>query len=85
MFSLQTCNGCHAGETTTPFTHVFPTPFGAAAGLSGFMTGQMVNDPADGMPTRTFNDLERRATDLDALLATPCPLLIGHRGMRMVH
>ena len=66
-------------------SHAFPAPFGAAAGLSGFMTGQMVNDPADGMPTRSFNDLERRATDLDALLATPCSLLLGHRGVRMVH
>ncbi len=38
-FSLQTCNGCHAGETQTSFTHVDPVFFGTEATLSGFLTG----------------------------------------------
>jgi len=39
-FSLQTCNGCHAGETQTGFTHVDPVFFGTEATLSGFLTGK---------------------------------------------
>ncbi|MFZ0829167.1 MAG: choice-of-anchor X domain-containing protein [Verrucomicrobiia bacterium] len=38
-FSLNTCNGCHGGETATLFTHVSPRPFGAPATLSGFPHG----------------------------------------------
>jgi len=40
VFSLNTCSGCHGGETQTFFTHVDPTPFGSEAGLSGFLTGE---------------------------------------------
>ncbi len=39
-FSLETCNGCHAGETQTSFTHVDPVFFGTEATLSGFLTGK---------------------------------------------
>ncbi len=39
-FSLQTCNGCHAGETQTGFTHVDPVFFGTETTLSGFLTGK---------------------------------------------
>jgi hypothetical protein len=52
---------------------------------SGFLTGIDVADPADGAPTRHFNDLERRATDLSALIATPCTLLIGDTSLAVSH
>ncbi len=39
-FSLETCAGCHAGETQTGFTHVDPAFFGTEAHLSGFLTGK---------------------------------------------
>ncbi|MDG1330963.1 MAG: hypothetical protein P8P74_01430 [Crocinitomicaceae bacterium] len=39
ILSLNTCSGCHGGETQTFFTHIDPAPFGTAAGLSGFLTG----------------------------------------------
>ena len=39
-FSLETCAGCHAGESQTGFTHVDPAFFGTEAGLSGFLTGK---------------------------------------------
>ncbi len=39
ILSLNTCSGCHGGETQTFFTHIDPTGFGAPAGLSGFLTG----------------------------------------------
>ena len=85
MFSLQTCNGCHAGETRTTFTHVTQAPFGAAVPLSGFLTGIDVVDPSDGMPTRHFDDLERRQADLDALISSPCLAIIKIPRLRMVH
>ncbi len=75
-FSLNTCSGCHGGETQTSFLHVATTPFGSPAPLSGFLTGVMVPDPAgrpSGSPTvRSFNDLERRRADLADLLCTAC-------------
>ena len=48
-FSLNTCTGCHAGETDTYFQHVKVAPFGTEATLSAFLTGGSVNDPEDGI------------------------------------
>lgn len=85
QFSLQTCNGCHLGETNSLFTHVDPAGYGETVNLSAFLTGGWVDDPADGTPTRYFNELERRATDLNGLLTRACllstvdiPLLAAH-------
>ena len=85
VFSLNTCNGCHAGETNTPFTHIFPAAFGNAAGLSGFLTGISVADPVAGTPSRNFNDLDRRAQDLDALVHSLCFAIIAQRPLLMTH
>lgn len=84
-FSLNTCDGCHAGETQTFFTHVKPAPFGSAAGLSGFLVGINVNDPADGMPVRAFNDLARRKADLEQLAGSSCFLQLSIVPLRMAH
>lgn len=75
-FALQTCSGCHFDETATTafpqqFFHIRPVA-GAPAALSGFMTGIDVADPFDGAPTRHFDELERRAADLDALVNNQC-------------
>ena len=40
LFSLNTCSGCHGGETQTGFTQVDPVFFGTQATLSGFLTGK---------------------------------------------
>jgi hypothetical protein len=72
QFSLNTCSGCHGRETETEFRHIGGAPFGTVAQLSAFLTGETVPDPADGSPLRVFNDLERRATDLDAFLNMSC-------------
>jgi hypothetical protein len=72
LFSLNTCNGCHTGETHNVFTHVGPASFGTQAPLSAFLTGGWVDDAADGAPSRFFDDLQRRAVDMDALLNTSC-------------
>lgn len=66
-FSVNTCNGCHAGETNTIFLHVFPRNPGQASALSGFLTGTTVPDPVTGQP-RTFNDLAVRSESLLAVL-----------------
>ncbi|HEX8113192.1 MAG TPA: hypothetical protein VF516_35925, partial [Kofleriaceae bacterium] len=73
LFSLNTCNACHTGETRTTFTHISPTtPLGSPAALSGFLTGITVADPAFGAPTRTFNDLARRQSDLVGVANAAC-------------
>jgi len=50
-FSLNTCNGCHTGDTGTAFTHVDPRAPGAASGLSLFL-----RNPG----SAAEDDLERR-------------------------
>jgi hypothetical protein len=76
--ALQTCNGCHFHETDLDtiaggqqFFHILPST-NAPAPLSGFMTGIDVADPFAGAPVRHFDELERRATDLDALVNNQC-------------
>jgi len=66
-FSLNTCSGCHAGETGTDFTHIAPRAAGHASVLSAFLRGGTVRDPVTLAP-RTFDDLGRRAADLAALV-----------------
>jgi hypothetical protein len=94
LFSLNTCNACHTGETNTVFTHIKPVPFGTEAKLSGFMNGITpgtgivpfkVVDPADGAPTRKFNEFRRRRIDLDILVHSPCFFGLGHHAVASVH
>jgi hypothetical protein len=93
-YSLQSCSGCHAGETQTAFTHINPAFFGRQAGLSGFLTGikgiggaidfdhdsanllMQVQDaamrPSTHPTMRNFNDIDRRARDLQSFVSTSC-------------
>ena len=66
-FSLNTCNGCHAGETGTEFTHISNRAAGQPAQLSLYLRGGMVPDPVTLSP-RPFDDLGRRAQDLETLV-----------------
>lgn len=68
-FSVNTCSGCHAGETQTDFVHVAPREAGRVAALSPYLKGTTVTDPVT-RTTRVFDDLGRRAEDLKALV---CP------------
>jgi hypothetical protein len=70
--SLNSCNGCHTGETNTIFVHVDPSTPGLPANLSGFLTGNTVNDPAFGTPARSFNDLARREVDIQQVARLSC-------------
>ncbi|MGZ5443165.1 MAG: choice-of-anchor X domain-containing protein [Thermoanaerobaculia bacterium] len=78
--SLNTCNGCHAGETETDFAHVK-----ADGTKSGFLTGIEVADPAGAsftitldttttvVPvTRHFDDLLLRRARMASILYRPC-------------
>ncbi|WP_375773169.1 hypothetical protein NR798_20520 [Archangium gephyra] len=73
-FSLNTCNGCHAGETRTNFTHV-----GATGGLSPFLAAGMTNvnnpytvtDPVSGQ-VRSFFEMRERAQHLDSAANQSC-------------
>ena len=72
--ALNTCSGCHLIETGTPFAHLdYNTPAGQPAFLSGFLTGISLPDPRAPSVTRQFNDLARRAIDLDHAAAMSCP------------
>ncbi len=84
LLSLNTCSGCHAGDTSTVFTHVKPREHGSEAALSGFLTGITVPDPMD-TTTHDFDDLLRRATELDALVHTPCLFMPFRSITQMVH
>jgi hypothetical protein len=91
-FSLNTCNGCHAGETATVSTHISPTGMsGGAPVLSGFLTGITVQDPvtvAPSTPTptpRTFNDLQRRRATLAAIANRPCVFELFRPKLKMAH
>lgn len=71
QFALNTCSGCHSEpETNSGFRHV---RFGSPVALSGFLTGTTATDPVDGT-VRQFNDLERRAADMEELLNSSCLL-----------
>ena len=92
--SMQTCSGCHGGESQTFFTHVDNVQFGREAPLSGFVRGIRGSnaEDADGddnngvfsvidptlRPTATsptirqFNEIDRRAQDLLAVVSTTC-------------
>ena len=88
-FALNTCSGCHRDETGVGFLHVgFPeasrdrdiarTGLGESAFLSTFLVGgEPIQDPLAEGVSRSFNDLERRRVDLEALL------LFGGRHFRM--
>ncbi len=69
--SLNACDDCHSGETSTQFTHVKPSTFPTA--LSGFLTGVTVNDPGgEAGVTRQFDDLTRRGEAMESLAVKSC-------------
>jgi hypothetical protein len=101
-FSFNTCNGCHGGETFpngSPFffTHIEQRAANQEARLSNFLAGHLsgapgpdvaVTDPADGVPSRTFNDLARRQVELQKVLSINCGFPFSElffTPLRMVH
>ncbi len=77
QLAVNTCSGCHLSETQTGFAHLhYNTPPGAAAILSGFLQGISIPDAREPAVMRNFNDLARRASDLDDVASLSC-LSIG--------
>lgn len=66
-FSLNTCDGCHGGETFTAFFHVFPRVAGVQSQLSGFLTGTKVRDPVTG-EEHSYAELSRRRQLLERVV-----------------
>jgi len=71
--ALNTCDGCHGGETNIPFLQIFPRSQGQVSSLSQFLTGGTVFDPISGQP-RQFSELARRNRDLHQLVCPNDPL-----------
>ena len=69
LFSLNTATAVMPGETQTTFLHVSPRSKGQEAQLSGFLTGETINDPITGKQ-RKFGDPRAAARDFAALLCT---------------
>ncbi|WP_437927859.1 hypothetical protein WMF37_01080 [Sorangium sp. So ce291] len=84
-FSLATCNGCHAGETSTPFLHIGKRDLGSRPALSGFLTGNKVPDPAQTGKSSSFADIERRGQDLATLVNESCLAEAIRVPLRMTH
>jgi hypothetical protein len=71
--ALNTCSGCHLMETGTPFAHLdYNSIPGMPAQLSGFLTGISIPDPRNPAVMRNFNDLARRAADLNVAATMSC-------------
>ncbi|WP_437734439.1 hypothetical protein [Sorangium sp. So ce1335] len=84
-FSLATCNGCHAEETSTPFLHIGNRDLGKRPALSGFLTGLDVPDPAQTGKSSRFADIERRGQDLATLVNESCLAEVLRAPLRMTH
>lgn len=71
--ALNTCSGCHLMETDAPFAHLdYNSIPGQPAQLSGFLTGISIPDPRNPAVVRHFNDLARRAADLNVAANMSC-------------
>lgn len=83
VFSLNTCNGCHGGETDTTFRHVLPRQTGLASQLSAFLTGGTTTDMCG--QGRKFGDIDRRRVDLCQLLEKSCSAIDSEPAVAFVH
>ena len=93
VFSLNTCSGCHCGETETAFYHIKPRRQGEQSELSRFLrmdSSEFVVDPPNGGGRSVkFNEMANRAVVFEALLnphmsETQIARLLRHR-TRAVH
>lgn len=70
-FSMQTCCGCHCGDTGTQFFHIAPREKGKPSALSKYLTGDgdrdVVRDPGSGRVVK-LQELKNRRTVFEKLL-----------------
>jgi hypothetical protein len=82
--SLNTCSGCHSGETQTTFLQIEQN--GALPAIpSAFLTGETVNDPVASGTSYHFADLSRRVEELNRLVICPCVFQIPFRPLHFDH
>lgn len=76
-FSLNTCSGCHTGETLTSFYHIRPSGPGSPPTLSSFLTtSPFVVTDVHGLP-HTFAEMDLRKQKL----AHHANLICGFKGL----
>ena len=72
IFSLNTCSGCHCGETDTNFYHIAPRRKGEASELSKFLRMDAskfeVASPNGRARKTEFNEMAERTVIFEALL-----------------
>jgi hypothetical protein len=88
-FSLNTCNGCHGGETATVFTHLGQggrRAMGNQAERSDFLTGgnPFFNVPVTG-GSHLYDDLEEREAKMSDILTASCTKLLAHKRPPFAH
>lgn len=70
-FSMQTCCGCHCGDTGTQFFHIAPREKGKASVLSKYLVGDgkndVVRDPGSGREIK-LQELKDRRTVFEKML-----------------
>ena len=71
-FALASCNGCHGDETATALVHVDNRNRYFVSNLSNYLTGRVMPILDTMGRPRYFNELQRRADDLQSLLANGC-------------
>ena len=76
VFSLNTCTGCHAGETNTPScVHIRPRQRGEESELSAFLKApgvRKIKDPADPSRTVEQSEMGERIKIFSSLLTCNC-------------
>ena len=84
-FSLNTCSGCHTGETNTTFYHIRPSGPGSTPILSNFL----LNNPHTVTDVRsvshTFNEMDNRKQSLSLLANQSCSFLLGQIPFELLH
>lgn len=74
--SLQTCNGCHAGETNTFFTHIKPRSLSEQSRISDFLGGKLVERKI--IFEEEFLGIKQQPTSLDSFkVALPSQLRVS--------
>lgn len=89
--SLNTCSGCHTGETSTAFYHVRPTGPGSPPMLSSFLTVNPLNVVDNRGIPHSFSEMDNRKQALANLANQVCgfiglpPLQILRIPLNVVH
>jgi hypothetical protein len=74
LVALSTCNGCHYFETHTNNFHIAPRPSGSKAGISAFLSGNLMHQSIlteDNQPLFFDEPLRRKCELMHAYYGNP--------------